>query len=112
MRRQRRARTSLLVLLGALLLAAPASSGVEQPLAQARAALSLPRSSEGMQARYDAGRALEIALYGARRECAERLSLARGLVRWAEGYDRLNGALELSRRSCQHQLGRLYLRSL
>ena len=94
MRPQRRARTSLLVLFGALLLAAPASSGVEQPLARARAALSLPRSAEGMQARYDAGRSLEIALYAARRECRERLALARGLVRWAEGYDRLNGRLE------------------
>jgi beta-lactamase class A len=93
-RPQRPARTSLLVLLGGLLLAAPASSGVEQPLARARAALSLPRNSEGMQARYDAGRALEIALYAARRECRERLALARGLVRWAEGYDRLNGGLE------------------
>jgi hypothetical protein len=82
--------SSLLVLFGALLLAAPASSGVEQALARARAALSLPRSAEGMQARYDAGRALEIALYAARRECRERLALARGLVRWAEGYDRLN----------------------
>lgn len=94
MRPQRRARTSLLVLFGALLLAAPASSGVEQALARARAALSLPRSSEGMQARYDAGRALEIALYAARRECRERLALARGLVRWAEGYDQLNGRVE------------------
>jgi beta-lactamase class A len=93
-RRQRRARTSLLVLLGALLLAAPASSGVERPLARAHSALSLPRTAEGMQARYDAGRALEIALYAARRECAERLALARGLVRWAEGYDTLSRGLE------------------
>jgi beta-lactamase class A len=93
-RPQRRARTSLLVLLGALLLAAPVSSGVERPLARARAALSLPRSPEGMQARYDAGRSLEIALYAARRECRERLALARGLVRWAEGFDRLNGRIE------------------
>jgi beta-lactamase class A len=93
-RPQRRARTSLLVFAAVLLLAAPASSGVEQPLARARAALSLPRSAEGMQARYDAGRALEIALYAARRECSQRLALARGLVRWAEGYDQLNGRLE------------------
>jgi beta-lactamase class A len=47
-----------------------------------------------MQARYGAGRALEIALYGARRGCAVQLSLARGLVRWAEGYDRADGRLE------------------
>ena len=94
MRPQRRARTSLLVVLAVLLLAAPASSGVEQPLARARAALSFARSADGMQARYDAGRALEIALYAARRDCAQRLALARGLVRWAEGYDRLNGRLE------------------
>jgi beta-lactamase class A len=93
-RPQRRARASLLVVFAVLPLAAPASSGVEQPLARARAALSLPRSAGGIQARYDAGRALEIALYAARRECRERLSLARGLVRWAEGYDRLNRRLE------------------
>jgi beta-lactamase class A len=51
-----------------------------------------------MQARYDAGRALEDAVYGARRGCAsvlgESLTLGRGLVRWAEGYDRLFGRLE------------------
>ena len=41
-----------------------------------------------MQARYDAGRALEIELYGNRRDCASKLALAQGLVRWAEGYDR------------------------
>jgi beta-lactamase class A len=74
--------------------AAPAASGVERPLARAHSALSLPRTADGMQARYDAGRALEIALYAARRECVERLALARGLVRWAEGYDTLNGRLE------------------
>jgi beta-lactamase class A len=93
-RRQRRARTSLLLALGALLAAAPAASGVEQSLARARATLALSRTSEGMQARYDAGRALEIALYAARRDCTARLSLARGLVRWAEGYDRVDGRLE------------------
>jgi beta-lactamase class A len=97
-RPQRRARTSLLLALGALLAAAPASSGVDQSLARARAALSLSRTSEGMQARYDAGRALEIALYAARRECTSRLSLARGLVRWAEGYDRLDGQREAAGR--------------
>jgi beta-lactamase class A len=94
-RRTNRARTSLLLILGALLAtAASASSGIDQPLARARATVSFSRTSEGMQARYDAGRALEIALYGARRGCAVDLSLARGLVRWAEGYDRLDGRLE------------------
>jgi beta-lactamase class A len=47
-----------------------------------------------MQARYDAGRALEIALYAGRRGCVVQLSLAHGLVRWAEGYDRSDGRLE------------------
>jgi beta-lactamase class A len=93
-RRQRRARASCLVALGALLAAAPAFSGIEQSLARARATLSLGRTSEGMQARYDAARALEIALYAGRRGCALQLSLARGLVRWAEGYDRSDGRLE------------------
>jgi beta-lactamase class A len=93
-RRQRRARTSLLVALGALLAAAPASPGLEDALGRARAALSFSRTSEGMQARYDAGRALEIALYARRRDCSARLALARGLVRWAEGYDRLDARLE------------------
>ena len=41
-----------------------------------------------MQARYDAGRRLEVSLYAARRGCRAELALARGLVRWAEGYDR------------------------
>jgi beta-lactamase class A len=95
-RRTNRARTSLLlvVLVALLAAAAPASSGIDQSLARARATVSLSRTSAGMQARYDAGRALEIALYGARRGCAMDLSLARGLVRWAEGYDRANGRLE------------------
>jgi beta-lactamase class A len=51
-----------------------------------------------MQARYDAGRALEDAVYAERRGCdgvlGESLVLARGLVRWAEGYDRPRGILE------------------
>ncbi len=51
-----------------------------------------------MEARYDAGRVLEDAVYAARRGCdgvlRESLILARGLIRWAEGYDRPRGILE------------------
>jgi beta-lactamase class A len=51
-----------------------------------------------MQARYDAGRALEDAVYARRRGCrsvlGESLVLARGLIRWAEGYDRPRAILE------------------
>jgi beta-lactamase class A len=51
-----------------------------------------------MQARYEAGRALEDGVYAARRGCdgalRESLVLARGLIRWAEGYDRERGILE------------------
>jgi beta-lactamase class A len=52
-----------------------------------------------MQARYDAGRALENAVYSRRVGCAIHLSLARGLVRWAEGYDRLHRRLEAAGRA-------------
>jgi beta-lactamase class A len=51
-----------------------------------------------MQARYDAGRTLEDEAYARRRGCAgslgQALILGRGLVRWAEGYDRLEPRLE------------------
>jgi beta-lactamase class A len=51
-----------------------------------------------MQQRYEAGRALEDGIYSARRGCkgvlGEALILGRGLVRWAEGYDRQRGILE------------------
>jgi beta-lactamase class A len=51
-----------------------------------------------MQARYDAGRALEDAVFAVRRGCADSLGeaaiLGRGLVRWAEGYDRPRPILE------------------
>jgi beta-lactamase class A len=50
--------------------------------------MRLPRTSEGMQARYEAGRRLENVLYSRRRGCAFQLALARGLIAWAEGYDR------------------------
>jgi beta-lactamase class A len=61
-----------------------------------------------MQARYDVGRRLEIALYAARRGCRTELALARGLVRWAEGYDRPSRTLEISgRRLALRALGEL-----
>ena len=51
-----------------------------------------------MQQRYEVGRALEDAAYAARRGCrsvlGEALILGRGLVRWAEGYDRPRAILE------------------
>jgi beta-lactamase class A len=51
-----------------------------------------------MQQRYEAGRALEDAAYAVRRGCrsvlGEALILGRGLVRWAEGYDRPRSILE------------------
>ena len=78
--------------------AAHASSPFDRSLDAAFNAVALPRSSEGMQARYDAGRALEDVIYAARRGCkgsvGEALVLARGLVRWAEGYDRPRPILE------------------
>jgi beta-lactamase class A len=86
------------VALCAVTAAARASSGFDRSLAAALDAVSLPRTSEGMQARYDAGRDLEDTVYAARRGCASSLGqaliLGRGLVRWAEGYDRLRGILE------------------
>jgi beta-lactamase class A len=51
-----------------------------------------------MQARYDAGRRLEDALYARRTGCAAHLALATGLVRWAEGYDRPVRSIEHSGR--------------
>jgi beta-lactamase class A len=80
------------------LAATPLASGAD-PLAAARAAVNLPRTSEGMQARYDAGRMLETALMARPKACAVHLSLARGLVRWAEGYDRVHGRLEAAGRA-------------
>jgi beta-lactamase class A len=47
-----------------------------------------------MQARYNAGRLLENALSARRTVCGAHVTLARGLVRWAEGYDQLNSRLE------------------
>jgi beta-lactamase class A len=52
-----------------------------------------------MQARYDAGRRLENALYARRTGCLAHLSLAVGLVKWAEGYDRPFRSLEAAGRS-------------
>jgi beta-lactamase class A len=77
---------------------ARASVGFDRAVEAALAAPSLSRTSEGMQARYDAGRALEDAAYLQRTGCAgvlrQALILARGLVRWAEGYDRPRPILE------------------
>lgn len=92
MRRATAARTSLLVL-GTALVAIPAAAGAD-PLSSARAAVGFARTAQGMQARYDAGRALENALYARRNGCAVQLSLAHGLVGWSEGYDRLSPAQE------------------
>jgi beta-lactamase class A len=82
------------VVCAALVAAAPAASTVDDALARARATLSLPRTAEAMQARYDAGRVLENVLYARRTGCAAHLELARGLVWWAEGYDRPYRRLE------------------
>ncbi|CAN5169587.1 hypothetical protein BH18ACT12_BH18ACT12_00190 [soil metagenome] len=61
-----------------------------------------------MQARYDAGRALEISQYARRAGCPYRLSFARALVRWAEGYDRSARPLEIAgRREALAVLGRV-----
>jgi beta-lactamase class A len=95
-RRLRAARTSAAALAAAVALV-PAASGAD-PLTQARAAVGFARTPAGMQARYDAGRRLEIALYAARRGCRAELALARGLVRWAEGYDRPSPGLETAGR--------------
>jgi beta-lactamase class A len=91
-RRPTLTRTSLVVLAAALTGAQAAPTA--DPLSAARVSVGLPRTAEGMQARYDAGRALEISEYARRSGCPYRLSLARGLVRWSEGYDRPVRALE------------------
>jgi beta-lactamase class A len=105
-RRATRARTSLAVFAAALA-ATPFASGAD-PLSAARAAVNLPRTPQGMQARYGAGRMLETALHARPRACAVHLSLARGLVRWAEGYDRLQRRLEAAGRAqALAALGRL-----
>jgi beta-lactamase class A len=96
--RRPRARTSSAAVLLAGAVALVPTAAAADPLAQARAAVGFPRSPEGMQARYDAGRRLEVALYAARRGCAAELALARGLVRWAEGYDRPSRGLETAGR--------------
>jgi beta-lactamase family protein len=92
-RRPTLTRTSLVVLAATLTGAQAAPSA--DPLSAARVAVGLPRTADGMQARYDAGRALEISQYARRTGCPYQLSFARGLVRWAEGYDRQVRALEI-----------------
>jgi beta-lactamase class A len=100
------ARTSFGFLVVALA-ATPLASGAD-PLSAARAAVDLPRTAEGMQARYDAGRVLENTLHARPKACAPQLSLARGLVRWAEGYDRLNRRLQATGHAqARAALGRL-----
>jgi beta-lactamase class A len=94
--RPRAARTSLAVFIGLLPLVPGAARG--DVLVEARAAVGLARTPNAMQARYDAGRRLEVALYAASRGCRAELALARGLVRWAEGYDRPDRAFEASGR--------------
>jgi beta-lactamase class A len=91
-RRPTLTRTSLVVLAATLTGAQAAPTA--DPLSAARVSVGLPRTAEGMQARYDAGRALEISEYARRSGCPYRLSLARGLVRWSEGYDRSVRPLE------------------
>lgn len=108
MRRPTLARTSAFVLGVALALAAPSSASLDSDLRSARAAISLPRTSEGMQARYDAGRALANTLYSRQAGCAFQLSLAHGLVAWSEGYDRLSpGQERAGRRQALAAVGRL-----
>ncbi len=101
MRRPTRARTRGLTLVAALALAAPASAAFDDALSAAQRAIVLPRSSDGMQASYDAGRNLEEAVYrqaGPLCRLRAALVLAHGLVRRAEGFDRLEGSLEESGR--------------
>ena len=103
-----RAGTSGALAVAAALIAAVPGAAAPDPLIQARAVVGLPRTAEGMQARYDAGRRLEILLYGAGRDCAAKLAFARGLVRWAEGYDQASRAVETAgRRSALSALARL-----
>jgi beta-lactamase class A len=93
---------ALVLAVGALAAAAPASASFDRALDAALRAVALARTSEGMQARYDAGRTLEDEAYARRRGCAgslgQALILGHGLVRWAEGYDRLDPRLEGSGR--------------
>jgi beta-lactamase class A len=83
----------------ALAAAAPAEATFDDTLRAAVRAVSFTRTPEGEQARYDAGRNLEEAVYSLRRpqrSCRLRTSLtiAHGLVREAEGYDRSSSRLE------------------
>lgn len=110
MRRPTAARTSLLAATAAALVAVPLA-GTASPggtLDVALRAIRLPRSGDGMQARYNAGRRLEDALYAQRAGCSAQLSLARELVRWAEGYDRASRSIEaVGRRQALNAVNRL-----
>ena len=116
MRRPTRARTSLLACIAAALAAAaPAGATFDETLRVAVRAISFARTAEAEQARYDAGRNLEEAVYSLRtpqRRCRVRASLtiARGLVREAEGYDRPLPRLEgAGRRQAEIGVKRLLL---
>ena len=79
-------RTSLFAAAAALLAACPAWAGFDQTLAGARNAVAFARTPEGMQARYDAARDLEEAVFALRSpqpSCRLQASLvlAHGLVR-------------------------------
>jgi beta-lactamase class A len=102
-RSPRLARTSVLVCVAALAAPAPAEATFDRTLRAALRAISFARTTEAEQARYDAGRNLEEAVYSLRRpqrRCRLRASLtiARGLVREAEGYDGPSARLEGSGR--------------
>ena len=93
MRSSKRARASVALLVAALAAATPAEGSFEDTLRAATRAITLSRTAGGEQARYDAGRNLEEAVYSLRapqRACRLRASLvlAHGLIREAEGYDR------------------------
>jgi beta-lactamase class A len=114
-RRPRRGRTSFLVLAAALACTGAAHARFGDTLAAAQRAVTLPRTAEGEQSRYDAGRNLEEAIFSLRprhRACSLRaaLTLAQGLIREAEGYDRPLVRLEGAGRR-QAQLGLERLRS-
>jgi beta-lactamase class A len=114
-RSPRLARTSFLVCVAALAAVAPAEATFDDTLRAALRAVSFARTPEAEQARYDAGRNLEEAVYSLRRpqrRCRLRTSLtiARGLVRAAEGYDRPSARLQgAGRRQAEIGVKRLRL---
>jgi beta-lactamase class A len=109
-RQPRRATSSVAVaLVAALATATPAGASFDATLRAATRAVSFSRTADGEQARYDAGRNLEEAVYSLRtpqRRCRllAALTIAHGLIREAEGYDRPLAALERAGRR-QAELG-------